>query len=433
MTGPTTRPRTRGTRMRRVLIGIVVIPLLSAIGLEVGCRVIDRLRGKPWDADKNREKIEQLCLALSQHAYVPGEEFEQPGEPRKSEDSILQPYVGWEHPSTQLMIANDMAYFQRKDSEEFYDVYVLGGSVAQLFGQQGVATLVEVLHRDPRLESRQIKIHDYACAGFKEPQQVMGLAYLLALGHEPDALIELDGFNESALGWSNVKFGTNPLYPSVPHWASATKGLRADPEMIDHLHATRESQERARDFGEWFLATGAWKSCFLEHVAAVRLKKLRQAYVQAYRTLLWHIKERPKDAEVSGPRFPEDGEAIVEMIVRAWMETSISLDAMCEARGITYLHVLQPTLTDAGSKPLTQKEIDGAAQDPTWLEGVQRIYPRLREAGPRLAERGVAFYDASRVFLNHTEDLYYDVCHFTERGNEILAVPVAEALLRAMR
>jgi hypothetical protein len=246
-------------------------------------------------------------------------------------------------------------------------------------------------------------------------------------------VIDIDGLNEAAVGWSNAKSGANPLYPSLAHWAKATKGIRADPEMVGYLHDLRESQDRAREFGEWFLRTGLWRSSFLEHVASLRLDRLRRRYVRDYATLMGYIAERPKEAETSGPEFPKDDEGIAEMILRSWTENSISLAGMCGERGIAFVHVLQPTLLDEGSKPLTQKEIDGGTAVPEWGVGVRKLYPRMREAGPKLAERGVAFFDMTRVFQDHPEDIYYDVCHFKERGNEILAVAVAEALLKVLK
>jgi len=246
-------------------------------------------------------------------------------------------------------------------------------------------------------------------------------------------VIDIDGFNEAALGRFNAKNGANPLYPSLPHWAKATNGIRADPEMVEHLHDVRVRQRAAQEFGQSFLKSGLWRSCFLEHVGSLRLERLRREYVRAYVVLTSYIAERPKEAETSGPEFPADDEGIDEMIVRSWRENSISLEGMCSERGIAYLHVLQPTLHDEGSKPLTPKEVEGAGADPTWIEGVKRIYPRLREAGPRLADNGVHFFDATRVFADHPEDVYYDVCHFQQHGNDLLAVAVAEALLRSMR
>jgi hypothetical protein len=104
---------------------------------------------------------------------------------------------------------------------------------------------------------------------------------------------------------------------------------------------------------------------------------------------------------------------------------------MCAARGITYLHVLQPALPDPDTKPLTPKEIEGGTADPAWIEGVHLLYPRFRGAGARLRERGIAFLDATGVFRDHPEDVYVDVCHFEEHGNEILADAIAAALLEA--
>jgi len=423
----------RPFRLRRFLIGIAVVALASAIGLEVGSRLIDRARGKPWVVADRRAAIEEVCRQLSRRAYLPAEKLEDARDADGFELSILQPYVGWEHPSTQRLIASDLEYFRSPESQRNLDVYILGGSVAQLFANLGVPKFVATLAADPSVRGRPIRVHNYACAGYKQPQQSMDLAYLLALGHEPDAVIDMDGFNEAALGWNNAKNGANPLYPSLPHWAKATNGIRADPEMVDHLHEVRVKQDRALAFGEALLRSGLWRSCFLEHVGSLRFESLRREYVLAYQKLTRYIAERPKEAETSGPEFPADDAAIAAMIVRSWSENSISLAGMCAERGITYLHVLQPTLHDEGSKTLTQKEIDGATADPSWLEGVKTLYPRMREAGPRLAERGVAFLDATRVFQEHPEDVYYDLCHFGQHGNEILAVPVAEALAKRLR
>lgn len=419
---------TKTPRQRRILVGIVVIPLLTGIGLEVGARLLDHLRGKPWVVEDRRAAIEEVCRQLSRRAFIPGEK---PGEAREAdgyESSILQPYVGWEHPSTQRQIADDVEYFRSRDSQATFDVHLLGGSVAQLFGQFGAPRFIEVLGADPVLRSRPIRVHNYACAGYKQPQQAMDLAYLLALGHEPDAVIDMDGFNEAALGWNNAKNGANPLYPSLPHWAKATNGIRADPELVEHLHEVRGRQDRALAFGEALLRSGLWRSCFLDHVGSLRFESLRREYVRAYGDLTRYIAERPKEAETSGPEFPQDDEGIADMIVRSWTENSISLAGMCAERGIAYLHVLQPTLFDEGSKQLTQKEIDGSTADPTWIEGVRKLYPRLREAGPRLTECGIDFFDATRIFQDHPEDVYYDVCHFKEHGNEVLAAAMAEAL-----
>ena len=79
------------------------------------------------------------------------------------------------------------------------------------------------------------------------------------------------------------------------------------------------------------------------------------------------------------------------------------------------------------------KEIESGSAGPAWIEGIQRAYPLLREAGGRLSERGIAFLDATGVFRDHPEDVYADACHFEEHGNAIFAEWIARALVAAAR
>jgi hypothetical protein len=95
--------------------------------------------------------------------------------------------------------------------------------------------------------------------------------------------------------------------------------------------------------------------------------------------------------------------------------------------------VLQPTLADPGSKPLTEAEVASGTCLPSWLEGVHYGYPRMRELGQRLRELGLDFVDGSYVFRDVTEKLYHDVCHFDLRGNELLAALIAESILERER
>lgn len=419
---------TLSRRTRRVLLGLVVVPLLSAAGLEIGCRLIDRWRGKPWDAQQSRASVEQLCRMLTRISYDP-EKAETPAEAeRLSRTSILNPYTGWEERLTQDHIADDQAYYGRPESKQNFDVLILGGSVAYFFGDLGGPRLLERIAAATG-RARRMRVHNYAIGGYKQPQHTMLLSYLLAVGHEPDAVIALDGFNEAALGWDNSQSGTHPIYPPLHHWISATNSLGTDAETVEMLFAVRAAQDRAREFGEWFLRSGLWRSCFLDHALELRLERLRRRYARAFEDMTNRVVERPKEAETRGPRYESEAAAIVGSIRTAWEEGSASMSGMCASRGIPYLHVLQPTLHDRGSKPLTDLEVAKAFAIPTWIEGVKQVYPSLREGGARLSARGVPFLDASLLFQDHPEDLYYDACHFGERGNEILADAVADRLV----
>jgi hypothetical protein len=425
---------TSSTRTKRVLIGIVVVPLVTAVGLEIGCRLIDRARGKPFDADSSRAAVEDVCRKLSRAEAVPvgppDEHGVQREEPPSADPVVLQPYTGWEHPRTQEAITADARYYKSQYAERVYDIVLLGGSVAELFGDMGWKSMTESLQRDPRFKDRPIRVHNYALAGYKEPQQAAMLSYLFALGQKPDAVVNLDGFNEAALGWHNARLGTNPLYPHIPHWAETGSNTSSNGEMLDYLYDVRSKQLKARSFGEWFLGSGLWRSCFLYHAGSVRFERLRRSYVGAYGKLMDRILNGPKDVGVRGPEFPEGDTALGRMVLVSWMETSTSIQGMCAQRGIPYLHVLQPTLHDTGSKPLTAKEVQNATIDPDWIAGVHAMYPQYRKAKKLLESRGIHFFDASQIFRDHPEDVYYDLCHFAEHGNEILGSAIGEELAK---
>ena len=94
--------------------------------------------------------------------------------------------------------------------------------------------------------------------------------------------------------------------------------------------------------------------------------------------------------------------------------------------------MLQPAARDPGSKPLTAEEEAGSMEPAVSHTSVELGYPKLREAGARLAALGIDFLDASDVFRDHPEALYKDHCHFTPEGYGILDRRIAEHLLAVL-
>lgn len=420
------------SRLLRGLAGTGIVLLLSAAGVEMASRVRDRIRHDPWDPEAARQRVEDACeKQLSRSSLIRGGRQDEERERQFPNSPAIHPYVGWALLNARDQIAADLDYYRSPESKAVYDVVVLGGSVAHGFALMGADPLIEALHRDPRLARREIRVHNYAVWGYQQLQQLSLLAYLLDLGHEPDAVIEIDGLNEAAEGWNNARTGTSPLYPSANYWANATFGLRPEWDIVDALVDLHAAQDRAASFGRWLLATPFWRGSFLGHLGLGRFEGLRGRYVLANTRYLDAIRDARHDNGIRGPRLPADDEGLERTILRAWEESSISMHAMCAEKGILYVHVLQPTLHDEGSKPLSAKEIAGSSVDPNKIAGIVRLYGPMRAAGKRLLARGVDFCDATMVFRDHPEDVYVDYCHFKEHGNEILAAFVAKAFLEA--
>jgi hypothetical protein len=352
----------------RSVFQVIVVVAAAAVLAEVGVRVVDRLRGRPYDAERTRATVDEICRSLAPR--VEAEEATQvPGK------RLLQPYVAWQDADMEERFADDAAYYATPAAQAAFDVLVLGGAEAARLGREGAAALAAALRGDPRVGDREVRVHAYALEGFKQPQGLMALAMLLSLGHEPDLVIELDGRDDALLGWSNAKEGTHPLHPSIAHWASASNGMRSDWELVERLYAAQVSRERARAFGERLLAPGVLESAVLAHAGGRRLARLRADAVAAEARVAEYLAQRPKEAELGGPRYAKDDASVAATIADAWAEASIEMHALCAARAIDFVHVLEP--------------------EPAGSAGAAPVYARMRDAVPRIRARGVLFLDTS--------------------------------------
>ncbi|HLJ11605.1 MAG TPA: hypothetical protein VKU82_10465, partial [Planctomycetaceae bacterium] len=117
-------------------------------------------------------------------------------------------------------------------------------------------------------------------------------------------------------------------------------------------------------------------------------------------------------------------------LAEIWEASSKQMLALCRANGIRYFHFLQPNQYIRGTKPMSDEETKNSfLENHPYREGVERGYPLLQAAGKRLAAEGEPFFDLTGVFETTTATVYTDTCcHFGERGNEIMALRIAEAI-----
>ncbi|MBU0754884.1 MAG: hypothetical protein KJ645_07070 [Planctomycetes bacterium] len=334
------------------------------------------------------------------------------------------------------MLARSLAYHRSKVEPENYVIVVIGGSVAGLFVQNGNIPFENLIKDDARFHNRSIKWFSWARGGFKQPQQVCQLAFLFSAGITPDAVINIDGFNEVALGNFNATNRVYPLYPSMSHWGLISSISASDPGLLGHLLKIKAIQEEAKRIGVLSRKFRFYYSGILGNLTLMKLRSLREEYGEAVESYVQRLKDPPagdKKTALQGPFKEIDLDDWMGEIVHSWSEASISLQAMCEARGIHYLHVLQPTLHDEGAKPVTEEERKTCTINLPCLEGVRTGYPRLRTAGEDLRRKGIHFYDLSMIFRDVHETIYYDSCHFHKQGSTIFGQAVAEAFLDSLR
>jgi hypothetical protein len=405
---------------------MLIAELLFRGGLWIG--------GHPYDADEGRTAIVAAVTGLNELAALPKEKDELPDPATQLfyQRWHAHPFYGFEDYTQLPAVAKDAAAFARPRDPREYTILMVGGSVAWLFHPEGTEALKKKLLEDPRLQGRSIRFLNYARPSYKQPQQLMEVAYLFDLGIHPDAVINLDGFNEAAYSWINIKNGTHPAYPDLGIWGHAVASDPNDRSALDLMLDIREMQTEVTDIANFALHWRFHHSSILGRLTLARLGGRVSRAAEARKQYVDNLVTHDAKSELRGPQVEGGQDAALAIAVRVWVEASRSLQDLCRGRSIFYLHVLQPTLHDNGSKPLDPAEIAGARGNPDFVNGVHALYPPMRKAGEELRALGVNFLDASMAFADVKAPLYYDACHFKGPGNEIVAARIAEAFLRTL-
>jgi hypothetical protein len=400
------------------------------------------------------ELISWLGLGLSQASfsfrtmYAFQRQTAETGVAPGTRGEVIHPYMGWcLNPETQPQVeiaghpmpVNQLGFVDEgptlvKRSPDRLIIGIAGGSVAQQLSILGEATLRKRLSESNQFRGKKIELVRMAFAGFKQPQQLMALDYVLSLGGELDVLINIDGFNEIALApCENEKSQIFAAYPRM--WKTLTMNS-IDPR--EYAPAFRLLELRARR---------------QQAAKAIVNSPLRYSPT---RNLIWKIEDtylsgqlaalateissaraaRGQGYEGTGPpqRFT-DRTSMLEHLVATWRDSSRQMNYLCRGNRIAYVHILQPNQYVRGSKPLAKAETEhwfSTQEDGCYKESVENGYQALIGEGKKLLAAGVDFHDLTQLFARISDQIYVDdCCHYNQRGNDLLAGAIADAILAA--
>jgi hypothetical protein len=321
----------------------------------------------------------------------------------------------------------------RERSDDRVVLGVFGGSVAAAFAHAGgpgqVFSQVQAL---PGFRGRQLVVVTLAAPGYKQPQSLIALAYLLALGGKLDVVLLIDGFNDVVLApVENVPHQVFPFFPRSWGYRVADLNLATETRaligQIAWIAGVRAGRAKALLGSPLRRSRTVWLAWFaLDRWLASELAERRMALQSE------PVREQ-LDYVATGPRWFTPNEAsLYRDLVSTWQESSFQMRALCEAYGVRFYHFLQPNQHLPGSKPMGRDE-RAVAVTPghPYIRHVEEAYPLLREAGEDLRRRGVRFHDLTQIFSNVSEPVYRDdCCHLGVRGNELLARAIAGAMLQ---
>ncbi len=355
----------------------------------------------------------------------------------------FHPYLGWVH-NPQLSkpgeysggtISTNWLGF-RDDSESIYhrspDTYIIGiagGSVAWEFSWEAQHVLREKLAAHPSMKGRQIQFVRLALPGYKQPQHLMAYNFLLTLGAEFDAIINIDGYNETVLTiCDNAEVNTAISYPRAWHGrvvAMADPSMSADAARLLQLRGKRQQMAKSAQ-------KSIWRWSYLYNL--IWLTRDRSAWNEQTDLGLIVSNSKRHSFTTHGPENRFTGDALEPEVAAMWQRCSLQMHHLCQANDTLYLHVLQPNQYVPDSKPLSEKEVkDCIAPNEDSAHFVPRMFPRLQELGRALEKNGVEFSDQTMVFSGVEKTLYVDPwCHFNQEGNRLLGIAIADRLLQVL-
>jgi hypothetical protein len=310
-------------------------------------------------------------------------------------------------------------------------VVIFGGSVAfnLAITPEGGTALDAALQVLPTFHDRKIVLINAALSGAKQPAQLFKLAYLLAIGQHIDFAINVDGFNEFALGWQNVVAGLPPIMPAAQNMRPLLSRLSDSPaseafyEAAYRMYAARRSlmqhtnaRERARAGIGYAWAT-AWATWGKRELASATIR-----YEQFVRSGDWGRTKRLFSLDLL--ETPQDDP--IEQIYALWLRSSRQMRALAAANGIRYVHVVQPSQYFSKHRFSETERLIALSlpENHDYRIGIRKGYPLL--AANLLSLRAEGIESAIDIFDGINDAVFADgCCHLNRLGETLLAQYVA--------
>jgi hypothetical protein len=421
------KPVCKRTRGKKLLFS------LGALGIG-----LILLEGLSWCVVKSVESQYGMATRAVQEVIVHS------GELRSSDAESIHPYLGW---VSNPQLNGGTTLFDRKmpvnslgfDDEEHgilkrkpgrFVVGITGGSVAWQTSVAGENTLRQELQEHPQLKGQQIEFVRLALSGYKQPQQLMALNYMLTLGNEFDVIVNVDGYNEIALGvCENYRAGVFAAYPRS--WHARMQNV-VDPR--NHATAFRLLQARGQrqEFARNRLESPLHWSSTLNLVWWVRNKSLENDLLRLATEIRKQKNTFGFGFAAAGPKqIYSDEDGLYAHLVDIWSNGSLQMHHLCRANKCHYVHILQPNQYLPNSKPMEAEERKLMLQeDQQYGHAIAKGYPMLIKQGEALKQQDVDFHDLTQLFAQISEPIYADrFCHYNEAGNILLARAVAKQVL----
>jgi hypothetical protein len=313
-----------------------------------------------------------------------------------------------------------------KTNDRQFVIGIFGGSVGAYFCRIGAGRLEEDLRQNAFFRNRELVTLCFSHEGYKQPQQLLVLGYFLSIGQPFDMVINIDGFNEVALGRINDQYGWDISMPSHEHLdalINLVNQATLTPAKLESLARIVQYRDRLNEIAARSNRTPAASVEFV----------LRQYYGFLHGR---YDEERvrfdglPSNPPANSPIHitpkvrMRTGSAVYEDIAANWRTSSMLMQQLLASRGASYMHVLQPNQYYSTRTFSADEKKVAFNEGSPFKEGAARGYPFLEKALEPDALNAVHLLDST-----HEAAYVDDCCHYTIVGNRLLADFIAKAVL----
>jgi hypothetical protein len=313
-----------------------------------------------------------------------------------------------------------------KTSDRQFIVGIFGGSVGAYFCRIAAARFEDDLRQNAFFKNRELVTLCFSHEGYKQPQQLLVLAYFLSIGQPFDMVVNIDGFNEVALGNINDRYGWDVSMPSHEHLdplINLVNQATLTPAKLDALYRITHDKQQLNAIADRSNHT---------HFASVEfvLRHYYEYVQRRYQQQLVNFDTLPSNPPAASvvhvtPKVrSRSGDSVFADIAANWQASSAQMRQLLAARDVPYVHVLQPNQYYS-TRVFSDAEKKVAFNDASpFKAGAQAGYPHLEKMLEPGGLNAVHIFDGERAAM-----YLDDCCHYTIAGNRLLADVIARAVL----
>jgi len=305
----------------------------------------------------------------------PGAAVGAPGAAAGPTARAIHPFVGYVADPTFAPATHELGFDGPVDpvqtrGHDRIIVGVLGSAAAAAFVRNGIPL---VARRVEAGRNKELVVVNLTREGYKQPQQLMALSYVLALGGAFDVVVNIDGMEDvTSHATGNATKGVHPAFPQ--DWYLLTS--QAPDRQLRRLLGRRSYLEsRMAALATSHSSFPLRYSMTAALVRDLRQKRLARHMAESTKSIRNHQirTEERVPYRTRGPQLDSEAGEAIDLLVELWARGSILLDGLCRENDIRYLHFLEPRRT----------------------RDAEEAYERLRAAAPQLTASGVDFTDLS--------------------------------------